>query len=97
MLGGTFDPFSQIAGNSNLDDVISPGIHIGIVKRYIANTKSCMVLVPSVNDSDPIGPVRIMTPFFTSTPIVAPAVNTKVVVAFLDNTFNNAVILGYLQ
>jgi hypothetical protein len=97
MLGGTFDPFSRVTGNSNLDDVISPGVHIGIVKRYIASTKSCMVLVPTVNDSEPIGPVRIMNPFFTGTTIVAPAVNTKVVVAFLDGAFNNAVILGYLQ
>ena len=96
MFGGIYDPFSAIANNSNIDDVISPGIHIGIVKRFILATKSCMVLIPSVNDTDPMGPFRIMAPF--STPFNDyPEVNTKVVVAFLDGTFNNAVILGYLR
>jgi hypothetical protein len=95
MLGGTYDPFSRITSNANIDDIISPGIHIGIVKRFIASTKSCMVLVPSVNTTDPMGPFRIMAPF--STPFSQyPAVNTKVIVAFLDGSFKNAVILGYL-
>lgn len=94
MFGGIFDPFSEIANNANIDDVVSPGIHIGIVKRFISATNSCMVLIPSVNDTDSMGPFRIMAPF--STPFTSPSVNTKVVVAFLDGTFNNAVILGYL-
>jgi hypothetical protein len=95
MAGGLYDPFSNIAGMKDIDDVVSPGIHIGIVKRYISATHSCMVLVPSVNDTDPIGPVRIMKPLQGGA-ISNPAVNSKVVIAFLDSKFNNAIILGYL-
>lgn len=95
MLGGVYDPFSNIAGASDIDDVVSPGIHIGIVKRYISSTHSCMVLVPSVNDTDPIGPVRIMKPIQGGSISTIP-VGSKVVVGFLDSKFNNAIILGYL-
>lgn len=95
MAGGIYDPFSNIAGISDIEDVVSPGIHVGIVKRYISTTHSCMVLVPSVNDTDPIGPVRIMKPLQGGS-ISNPAVNAKVIVGFLDGKFNNAVILGYL-
>lgn len=95
MLGGVFDPFSKLSGNSSDAKVITPGIHVGIVKRYISNTHSCIVLVPSVNDSDPIGPIRIMRPFHSGA-ITQPSINSKVIVAFIDGQFNNAVILGYL-
>jgi hypothetical protein len=95
MLGGVYDPFSNIAGSEDIEDVVSPGVHVGIVKRYISSTHSCMVLIPSVNDTDPIGPVRIMKPLQGGA-ISAPAINSKVVVGFLDGKFNNAIILGYL-
>jgi hypothetical protein len=95
MFGGLYDPFQRIDTNQNLYETVSPGTHIGIVKRYISSTQSCMVLVPSVNDTDPIGPVRIMKPS-SGASISAPAINSKVVVVFLDGVFNNAIILGYL-
>ncbi len=95
MLGGVYDPFSNIAGSKGVEDVVSPGVHVGIVKRYISSTHSCMVLIPSVNDTDPIGPVRIMKPLQGGA-VSAPAINSKVVVGFLDGKFNNAIILGYL-
>jgi hypothetical protein len=94
-LGGAYDPFSNISGSQDTEDVVSPGVHVGVVKRYISSTHSCMVLVPTVNDTDPIGPVRIMKPLQGGV-VSAPAINAKVIVGFLDGKFNNAIILGYL-
>jgi hypothetical protein len=92
---GLYDPFYGIEGKNNTEGVVTAGIHIGVVKRYISSTHSCMVLIPTVNDTDPIGPVRIMKPLQGGT-VSAPAINSKVVVGFLDGNFNNAIILGYL-
>lgn len=69
---------------------------IGIVKKYMSDTKSCMVLVPEIDDSEVLGPFRIMRSFSSLTSFIPPSVNDKVVVAFLDGSLDNAVLLGVL-
>lgn len=94
MFGNSFDPFSEITNDSGDSAPISPGVHVGVVKRYIENTNSCMVLVPTVNANQAIGPVRVMSPFSAGLHS-QPTVGMTVIVAFMDSEFINAVVLGY--
>jgi hypothetical protein len=78
-------------------DLVPAGIHLGIVKSASSATKSVMVLVPSINENDVIGPCRIVVPLTSGATVVMPAVNTKVIVAFLDGSYDQGVCLGKLQ
>lgn len=93
MLGGIYDPFFSISGDDPNNSVISAGIHIGVVKSYISSTKTCMVVVPSVSGKEAVGPMQLMRSFSSSS-FNAPSIGDKVVVAFIDGTFNNGVVLG---
>ena len=95
MIYNVFDPFANIQGEEPAIPEVTPAIHIGRVKQYYPTTKSCMVSVPSVNDTIAIGPFRIMK-HFSSSAFVAPAINSLVIVAFLDSQFESAVIIGGL-
>jgi hypothetical protein len=99
MRGGIYDPFSHIGdyGSDEAQDVstVKPSIHMGIVKSYDSTLKTCMVLVPSINDLSTIGPCKMLKPY-NSTGFVAPVKGDKVVVAFLDSKLSQLVILGKL-
>lgn len=72
------------------------GLHIGIVKTVSSATKSVMVLVPAINESDMIGPCRIVVPLISGATVVMPAINSKVVVGFLDGSYDQMVCFGKL-
>jgi len=91
MRGGVFDPFSSFTGESG-GGVPSASVHIGVVKSYIASSKTCMVTVPNISGIEAIGPMQVMQPF--STTFDAPEIGDTVIIAFLDGEFNNAVVLG---
>lgn len=99
MRGGIYDPFSHIGdyGSSEAEDVsaVKPSIHMGIVKSYNPTLKTCMVLVPSINDQSPIGPCKTLKPY-NSSGFITPVKGDKVVVAFIDSKLNQLVILGKL-
>jgi hypothetical protein len=82
------------SGGSNAPQ--TAGLHIGIVKTVSAATKSVTVLVPSINESDVIGPCRIVVPLTSGATVVMPAINTKVVVGFLDGSYDQMVCFGKL-
>jgi hypothetical protein len=92
-----YNYFSEPDFYSSSKSLVPAGIHIGIVKSSSSATKSVMVLVPSINDNDVIGPCRIVIPLISGATAVMPAVNTKVVVAFLDGNYDQGVCLGKLQ
>lgn len=92
-----YDYFSEPEFFSSDKSLTPAGIHIGIVKSASAATKSVMVLVPSINENDVIGPCRIVVPLTSVATVAMPAVNTKVVVAFLDGNYDQGVCLGKLQ
>lgn len=73
------------------------GTYIGVVKKYDSSTKSCMVLIPEIANDELLGPFRTMRPFMSAGSFVAPSVDDKVVVAFLDENLENAVLLGVLH
>lgn len=82
---------------SRISNSLAPaGIHIGIVKTVSDATKSVTVLVPSINESDVIGPCRIVVPLTPGATVVMPAINSKVVVGFLDGDYNQMVCFGKL-
>lgn len=93
MLSGIYDPFKNIVGDKNASQGISPSLHVGIVKSYNSTTKACMVLVPSVNDTEELGPIRIIKPL-TGAAFSAPSINAVVIVGCIDGNFEEMVILG---
>lgn len=92
----SYNYFSEPDFYSVGKDLVPAGIHIGIVKSTNAATKSVMVLVPSINENDVIGPCRIVIPLTSGATAAMPAVNTKVIVAFLDGSYDQGVCLGKL-
>lgn len=103
MLEGLFDPFRNVSDEIPGQPDMLPGLHFGVVKSFNAATYSCMVLVPSVNDREPLGPMRIVIPIARIQPTtssLAPMTlpkNTQVLVAFLDGKFERGVVLGRLS
>lgn len=98
MLEGLFDPFRNVSDEIPGQPDMLPGVHFGVVKSFNAATYSCMVLVPSVNDKEPIGPMRIVVPIAGSiNALTSLAKNTQVVVAFIDGKFERGVVLGRLS
>lgn len=95
MLGGVFDPFSRLERGSSGDEFTS-GVHVGVVKSYKPSTNSAMVLVSSINTASAIGPCKVMKPYGSSSTARVPVKGDKVIVAFIDNGLNNAIVLGYL-
>ena len=97
MLGGVFDPFSRLSGGRPEEDNF-PSIHVGVVKSYIASTKSVMVLVTTINSGSAIGPCKVMNNYGAVTGATnrVPQKGDKVVVALIDGSLNAAVVLGYL-
>lgn len=93
MLNGAYDPFRNVVGDKSAAQGISPSLHVGIVKSYNSTTKACMVLVPSVNDTEELGPIRILKPLTGATHTV-PSINTVVIVGCIDGNFDDMVILG---
>lgn len=96
MRRGLYDPFYSISGEDPESSIIPASIHIGVVKGYIAATKTCMVTVSSVSGNEPIGPMQIMRSMDDSA-FVAPEIGDIVVVGFIDGSFNNAVVLGKIH
>ena len=89
------DPFRNIAGDKSRAFMVSPSLHIGVVKAYNNTLKTCMVLVNSINDVEPLGPLRIIAPFSTAV-FSAPSVGDIVVVGCIDGNFADMVVLGTL-
>ena len=89
------DPFRNIVGDKPRAFQISPSLHIGVVKSYNSSTKTCMVSVPTINDSEALGPFRIVKSFSSSS-FVAPVVGQIVALGCIDGNFSDMVILGYL-
>lgn len=96
MTYNVFDPFANISSEEgdSVPDVL-PAIHVGRVKQYYSDTKTCMVLIPSVNDTIPLGPFRLVKGFNSAT-FQAPSIDSLVIVAFIDSEFESAVIIGGL-
>lgn len=92
-----YDPFRDISDEIPGQPDMLPGVHYGVVKSFNSSTYSCMVLVPSVNDREPLGPMRIVIPITGSITPMTLAKNTQVVVAFLDGGFERGVVLGRLS
>lgn len=94
MRPNVFDVFSDFGGGQIPS---FGGIYVGIVKKYDSTTKSCMVLVPEIDRQEVLGPFRTTMPFINPSSYVAPSLNDKVIVAFLDESLENAVLLGVLN
>ena len=92
----TYNILSEPSWYSSSGGTVPAGVHIGIVKSTNSSTKSVMVLVPSINNTDVIGPCRVVVPLISGAAAVLPPVNTKVVIAFLDGDYQQAVCLGKL-
>lgn len=97
MLGGVFDPFARLTGNSENTDTF-PSIHVGVVKSYISATNSVMILVPTINTGSAIGPCKVMKNYGVATGLTTktPQKGDKAVVALIDGSPNSAIVLGYL-
>lgn len=96
MRRGLYDPFYSVSGDDPENNVPTPSIHVGVVRGYISSTKTCMVSVPTISGNDAIGPMQIVRSMDDSS-FVPPDIGDKVVVAFLDGSFNNAVVLGRIH
>ena len=87
------DPFRNIEKDDGPASIKLPGTYIGIVKTVDATTRTVTVLVTAVNATNAIGPARVMAPISGATPSM-PAIGTKVVVTFLNGTYDTLVVLG---
>lgn len=88
------DPFRNIQAPESPAVLKEPGIYVGIVKTVDATTRTVTVTVAAVADNNTaLGPARVMAPISGGTPAM-PTIGMKVVVAFLNNSYDTLVVLG---
>jgi hypothetical protein len=88
------DPFRNIQAPESPAVLKEPGIYVGVVKTVDATTRTVTVIVPAVADANTaLGPARVMAPIASGTPAM-PTIGMKVVVAFLNNSYDTLVVLG---
>jgi hypothetical protein len=87
------DPFRNLEREDGPAVIQLPGMYVGTVKTVDATTRTVTVVVPAVNATSAIGPARVMAPIASGTPAM-PTIGMKVVVAFLNNTYDTLVVLG---
>jgi hypothetical protein len=88
------DPFRHLQGTDSPAEIKQPGIYVGVVKTVDATTRTVTVIVPAVADGNTaLGPARVMAPIASGTPAM-PTIGMKVVVAFLNNSYDTLVVLG---
>jgi hypothetical protein len=88
------DPFRYLQSTTGPAEIKQPGIYVGIVKTVDATTRTVTVTVPAVADGNTaLGPARVMAPIASGTPAM-PTIGMKVVVAFLNNSYDTLVVLG---
>ena len=87
------DPFRNLEREDGPAVIQLPGMYVGVVKTVDAVTRTVTVLVPAVNATSAIGPARVMAPI-SGGALAMPTIGMKVVVAFLNNTYDTLVVLG---
>lgn len=89
------DPFAGLGGEDGADySRIDAGIHVGVVKHVIRSGSSLRysVRVPSINTSLDMPPCAAIASVGSSLPV-----NSVVLVAFVDGSFDQMFIIGKIS